>query len=997
MDSTRNGGQDADPSPGPVKVEWCSNGERLFGLCPICGDTAAKARLLSARSTLVGPRAVVRCACCEAVFVPDLAAWPYNDFPSDFAPLYVEQGAGIDLMVEPLFLLPESSVRRYLEVGCGVGFGVDFATHALGWNAVGLEPSQLGVVGREQLGIDLRTEYLREDTALSELNDLVFSSEVLQYVPKPKPFLRAAARALAPGGALILTTPNAARLTPDTARFAQLSILSFPLRVILYARATLERILAEVGLPFVHLIERGDTLIAVASAQPLEVQRDAQLDRGRYRAYLWRRLEQLKPGTSVANGLAYRLLKECMYCADYRGAERVLERLRQEVSLRFGAELGHLLPLPSEHDAQTVAELAKIRPFNLCGCYYFQGLLALTHQGDPERAARFFDAAHRAGTDLRRLLWTLGVDDGETEDLVKQSIKHSEIAWTRVAAAAPEAQPAPMPQPEPPPTPEVQLAPEPEPESAAEPAPPPVPEPEIVTEPEPVSEPESVPEAKPALPAVAAAELEVDPDAEAEPLRVSVPFADSEAEHGPRGYLDEVTRTGMASGWAFDPDQPSKELTVELCIDGEIATTTIADRFRADLSVKRMGNGCHGFSEDLSSWLVKDRTYIVSARVDGVDLAPGPIAVRGKGKSGERKIQAPVDPTHFVHVEHDPKSVADLARSTRRLAIVVFYQAQGRVFRYHRRLLQDLKSQGFATVLVRNGSKNLSRFVETARDLADLVLVRENAGLDFSAWISSLQLLGIEASALSELVFANDSVVGPLFPLREAFSRMAAADCDFWGMTDSWSHAYHLQSYFLCFKEAALKSAALNEYLRDYAHPTDKDEIIAQGEIGITQALLAADLRPAAYCPYMEVAERWLLDLPRRVAESAEAPEARTNTKWEDELRAELHHRSRHHGIVANHLRTGQAMNPSHFFWDTLIRDFRFPFLKKDLLLRNPANIPSVGDVHALVETLTEFPLHELREVFLFSAGALAPPLPLVVAAPRPKVDTATERRNALS
>jgi SAM-dependent methyltransferase len=864
-------------------------------------------------------------------------------------------------------------VRRYLEVGCGFGFGVDFAAHTLGWAAMGLEPSQLGVAGREALGIDVRSEYLDERTSFSEPNDLVFSSEVLEHVPAPWAFLKAAVRALAPRGVLLLTTPNAARLKPDASQLTQLSILSYPFHAILYTRATLERVLTEVGFPFVHVIERGDTLIAMASARPF-APLDGRLDRAHFRAYLSQRLAELRPGTPVATGFAYRSFKECVNCADYAGAEAALERLREEVTLRFGTQLGHLVPVAASQ-AQSLADLARARPLNLCGCYYFQGMLALNHWIDPELAARFFDAARSTGTELRRLLWTIGVDDGETEDLVLQATIHSKLAWERVRPAAPESIPEPA----------SESVAEHLPDSVSEPASQPVLEPAFEPVPEPVGEP--VPE--PASESVSVRPPESVSEVALEPARA------------PLGYLDAVSEAGVASGWAFDPAAPFRELTVELCIDGEPAKETAADLFRADLAAKgSFGNGCHAFSESIASLLVEDRAYVISARVAGVDLKPGPIVVRGRAptKGGKGTAKAVVDSKRFLHVEHDPPAVARLARSSRRLAIVVFFQAQGRVFNYHRRLLRDLASQGFTTVLVRNGAENLARFVDAAKGLADLVLVRENAGLDFSAWISAFQLLGIELSELSELIFVNDSVIGPLFPLREAITQMAAADCDFWGMTDSWGHAYHLQSYFLCFKETALRSAALSDYLRHYAHPTDKDEVIEQGEVGLTQALLTADLRPQAYCPYSEVAKRWLLDLPRRMAEATQAPEALASAAPDDPMCSLLTRRSAYYSNIASNLRSGEALNSSHFFWDTLIADFRLPFVKKDLLLRNPAGVPNVGDIHALLETQTDFPLSDLLEVFSLSPGALAPPLPLVLEpASRAPVELATEQLDALS
>ena len=269
----------------------------------------AQASAAGRNVAIVGRRVVVRCENCKCVFVPNLPEVAYDTFPSEFFQLYVEQGAGIDLIVDPLFLVPTSSVRRFLDVGCAFGFGVDFATHALGWQATGLEPSELGKLGREVLGIDLQVAYLDERTAIDEPYDLVFSSEVLEHVRDPRAFLAAAVRALSADGVLMLTTPNADHLSADRSVFSQVSILSYPLHCILYARSTLERVLREAGLPHVHIVERQDTLIAMASRAAFSPI-DAKLDRGLLRTYLQKRFEQLPKATPAATGFVYRLFKE---------------------------------------------------------------------------------------------------------------------------------------------------------------------------------------------------------------------------------------------------------------------------------------------------------------------------------------------------------------------------------------------------------------------------------------------------------------------------------------------------------------------------------------------------------------------------------------------------------------------------------------------------------------------------------------------------------------
>src|SRR5437660_997768 len=56
---------------------------------------------------------------------------------------YLEQGAGLDTLVLPAFIAGRRPGRRYIEIGCGFGFGLDFAHRALGFEARGIDPSPI--------------------------------------------------------------------------------------------------------------------------------------------------------------------------------------------------------------------------------------------------------------------------------------------------------------------------------------------------------------------------------------------------------------------------------------------------------------------------------------------------------------------------------------------------------------------------------------------------------------------------------------------------------------------------------------------------------------------------------------------------------------------------------------------------------------------------------------------------------------------------------------
>jgi hypothetical protein len=89
----------------------------------------------------------------------------------------------------------------------------------------------------------------------------------------------------------------------------------------------------------------------------------------------------------------------------------------------------------------------------------------------------------------------------------------------------------------------------------------------------------------------------------------------------------------------------------------------------------------------------------------------------------------------------------------------------------------------------------------------------------------------------------------------------------------------------------------------------------------LTQTLTQHKLRALALCPYWDVAKSLLEKLEvRTVSDLAPVHVAYLET-------------------LQTHLVKGDRLNPSHFFWDTLITDFKCPFIKRELLQINPAEV----------------------------------------------------------
>ncbi len=410
------------------------------------------------------------------------------------------------------------------------------------------------------------------------------------------------------------------------------------------------------------------------------------------------------------------------------------------------------------------------------------------------------------------------------------------------------------------------------------------------------------------------------------------------------GHLDEVKTEGIR-GWAWDRRRPHAAAVVDVFIDGELFTRVAANQFRRDLLRAGIGDGAHAFVVPLPAWASDGRPHLVSLR-----FADSEQSLVGSPRPFQ--TDAPWEGAAVKDESDDSWDGLDrvlaAAESKRRLAVIAMYQPVPFTLGYQAHLGRALRDAGCAVLAVRARAAG-ERVVPGERpDWADGVLHRGNRGWDFGSWRAAWPSLAPVRGALDELILANDSVFGPLWPLDEPFARMAATGADVWSVTDSYEIAYHLQSYFVVLRRRALASDALQVVLGGASSIRTKDEAVLRGEVALTQLLLRAGLRAAVLCPYGEVSSAWLAELPAR----ARGPTVRA---------------------VAASVRRGQPMNPTHFFWTTLLRTFRCPFLKRDLVLQNPMGLPDLHLLAPLVREGSGYPLELIEEARRLWPGSRAP------------------------
>lgn len=246
----------------------------------------------------------------------------------------------------------------------------------------------------------------------------------------------------------------------------------------------------------------------------------------------------------------------------------------------------------------------------------------------------------------------------------------------------------------------------------------------------------------------------------------------------------------------------------------------------------------------------------------------------------------------------------------KRAIILVHYDPDGIIDPYVVHAARSYRALANRLILVSTSARTLPA---TLAGVVDDFLPRENVGYDFCSWRAGLAVLE-KPQEYDEVVCVNDSVYGPLFDLRPAFSADGIRGADFWGMVMSAQRAVHVQSWFFAMRRPILESAVFREFWDSVAPQGSKEAVIDRYEVGLTATFRDAGFAIGA------------------VFDGRACGRPTLSRRIQNVSPLNLYKFGRHRRRVR---RTGPPYNPSELCWKELW-EVGVPYLKAGIFKVNP-------------------------------------------------------------
>ncbi|MGF6765500.1 FkbM family methyltransferase [Paraburkholderia sp. GAS33] len=201
-------------------------------------------------------------------------------------------------------------------------------------------------------------------------------------------------------------------------------------------------------------------------------------------------------------------------------------------------------------------------------------------------------------------------------------------------------------------------------------------------------------------------------------------------------------------------------------------------------------------------------------------------------------------------------------------ALFVTHSPDGKLKPHVRPFIAALRRQGIRVTLIVAADAAWFDRDALPLDEVDTLVVRENHGLDFAAWAHVLQLEP-ELFDAETLYLLNDSLIGPFNEVlfEKLLARLRSEPADMVGLTESWEHQWHIQSFFLALRRRALASPILQGFFNNVRVLPTKDEVIQRYEINFAPTLRAGGIVCAVLFPSESRNNRTLFDWRKLIEE----------------------------------------------------------------------------------------------------------------------------------
>jgi len=187
-----------------------------------------------------------------------------------------------------------------------------------------------------------------------------------------------------------------------------------------------------------------------------------------------------------------------------------------------------------------------------------------------------------------------------------------------------------------------------------------------------------------------------------------------------------------------------------------------------------------------------------------------------------------------------------------RTAIFAHYDKNNKIKDYVLYYLQELSKIANNIIFVSDCDLDNSQ-IDKIKNITRHIIAKNHNEYDFGSYkygyiyAKENNLLNVD-----ELIFANDSCFGPLIPFEHIWDKMNKKECDYWGITENKTDVnFHIQSYFMTFKENVFKSNVFNEFILSVKKEENKNKIIEKYEIGLTETLIKNNFKAETYCSHL--------------------------------------------------------------------------------------------------------------------------------------------------